>query len=521
MTSETTATKSCRPARYIFFVTGNEPWIDVAVNLHQRKIATPILWLGDDKHYQRARSIFDTATVKMLDFVHRPFDIPLVNYQGELNTFFHSKDYLDCKDICLKMMDRLDLNGCFSRIDREAYFHKLLIWALKFFYDEKPDALVAIEKPHSHAQYLIYRIARYQKIRVVNFKDCSLLPVNFLQWPDGSFVEKKHNSNAILSKRFSEEISLYVRKITSVAEKGSPYAPEYIKVQQRNVRLVHRLTTFFRSDWLLLLKDFLSDIKLIFGSNYQAVNPFKFLFFRRLMIKQTRKKNLYQQSQQSDDVFDITEKFLYFPLHFEPERTTNPDGENFHDQFKALAALKSSLPEDVTILVKEHPSQFLMSDRGSRGRSPLFYNLIKNIKNLKIVNKDTDSLELIRNCWATATITGSVAIESALIGKPAIVFGQPWFIGCPNTYKFDEWMNLDLSRPFATEPRDKVELFLKQLIQNFGIPMVNNGGQIKYFSERWYDSEFVKIQHKEMIALLEQFFTVNGLLQHVDAEYFE
>ena len=66
-------------------------------------------------------------------------------------------------------------------------------------------------------------------------------------------------------------------------------------------------------------------------------------------------------------------EFVYFALHFEPERTTNPDGGFFHDQFLAIIHLRKILPEDVNIFVKEHPSQFKVIDRGLKGRSPLFY----------------------------------------------------------------------------------------------------------------------------------------------------
>ena len=105
--------------KYCFFMTGNEPWLKLARDMHLEGVATPVLWLGDDVHYAGARELFGESAVRMLDFVHRPLDIPSVNYKGEYREFFDTKDYLDAKDICLKMMDRLDLNGTFSRIDRE------------------------------------------------------------------------------------------------------------------------------------------------------------------------------------------------------------------------------------------------------------------------------------------------------------------------------------------------------------------------------------------------------------------
>ena len=79
--------------------------------------------------------------------------------------------------------------------------------------------------------------------------------------------------------------------------------------------------------------------------------------------------------------------------------------------------------------------------RGSRGRSPLFYNLIKNIKGVKLIDVKHDSLDLIKRSLFTVTITGSVAIEASILGKKSLVFGKPWYKGCPNTFIWNE--NLD------------------------------------------------------------------------------
>jgi len=92
-------------------------WLNVAEKLHSEGIAKPVLWLGDDVHYNNASKIFGSGVEKMLKFVHRPYEICDVNYSGENSDFFLSEHYLKVKDRCLKMMDRIDTYGTFSRID--------------------------------------------------------------------------------------------------------------------------------------------------------------------------------------------------------------------------------------------------------------------------------------------------------------------------------------------------------------------------------------------------------------------
>ena len=81
----------------------------------------------------------------------------------------------------MKMMDRLDLYGTFSRIDREVYFHSIIIWTLKKFSKTKPDFLLMAEAPHSHAQYLIYEICSWLDIPSFKFNRWTLAPLIFLQ----------------------------------------------------------------------------------------------------------------------------------------------------------------------------------------------------------------------------------------------------------------------------------------------------------------------------------------------------
>ena len=133
--------------------------------------------------------------------------------------------------------------------------------------------------------------------------------------------------------------------------------------------------------------------------------------------KEQERKNLIKHLNKNVDQINLDKDFVYFALHFEPERTTNPDGGIFHDQAIAILTLREFLPKNVDLYVKEHPSQFFMNDRGSRGRSPLFYEFIKNINGVRLVSPKQDSLDLIKKSIFTSTISGSVALESAIMEK--------------------------------------------------------------------------------------------------------
>lgn len=486
-------------------MTANRVWFDVAKDLYDEGIAMPILWLGDDRLFPLASETFGCAAVRMLDFVHRPYDIPDIEYSGEHADFFQSQNYIKAKDICIKMMERLDLYGVFSRLDREAYFHKLTIWALKFFHNERPEALLMIEKPHSHAQYLIYQISKYLNLRIANFKDCPLFPVNFLQYNENLLVEKKDETDPELFRRFDEKLKRYVESISSLKGSQETYHPPYIKKQIHNARIIERLKRAILFDLIRTLREVKHDwVKRIKGE-YNPINPYRNGLISRYIMRSRRRGNLKRSCQNSVNTNGALGSYVYFPLHFEPERTTTPDGGDFHDHFVALIALRKFLPSSINIVVKEHPSQFFLADRGSRGRSPLFYNLIKNIKGVIFVGTQGDSIDLIKGSNFVATITGSVGVEAALMGKIALTFGNTWYADCPNTVQWRENLTFEELEKLKLSDETNIYCFLIDKIKRFGVPTINNMSAHFGFQNEWTSERFYEIQRVEAGRLIKSF----------------
>jgi hypothetical protein len=112
-------------------------------------------------------------------------------------------------------------------------------------------------------------------------------------------------------------------------------------------------------------------------------------------------------------------RYIYFPLHYQPEITTSPLGGPFVDQISALALLGRHIPPHYKLVVKEHPMQTWV------GRGHDFYrNIINQCKNVIFVNKSISSHELIKNAVAVATITGTAGWEALFRKKPVLLFGK-------------------------------------------------------------------------------------------------
>ena len=489
--------------KYCYCMTGNQVWFDAAVELYDRNIAEPVFWLGDDRHHKKAKEKFGKSVMRMQDFVHYQTNIQDINYDGEHIGFFTSENYLRAKDRCLKMMDRLDLYGIFGRIDRETIFHKLSIAILKNVEDSKPDAMVVAEMPHSHAQYLLYEICSYLEIEIVKFNTWMPVPLLFLQnVRTGERLKRKIPINKNLFEKIDLDINSHIK---AVLDKDENYELPYMKTQRLQLGLINKILNFLKTGFLSFLKEAWFQIRKYYSSDYYHINPFKIGAFGRSKIQRTRKKNLIKHLNKNVDQINLDKDFVYFALHFEPERTTNPDGGIFHDQAIAILTLREFLPKNVDLYVKEHPSQFFMNDRGSRGRSPLFYEFIKNINGVRLVSPKQDSLDLIKKSIFTSTISGSVALESAIMEKKSLIFGDTWFNNCPNV---TTWHNEINFREFINLPINsskKIHEFLLDEKNLHGIPGCQNISAQKRFPN-YMNEEFLDAELKGVTHLLEEFF---------------
>ena len=130
----------------------------------------------------------------------------------------------------------------------------------------------------------------------------------------------------------------------------------------------------------------------------------------------------------------LDQKYLYFPLHYQPEKTSLPDGDIYVDQWLVINMISCLLPKGWNLYVKEHPAQFWYYRWGCMGRTIDFYKDINKFKNVKMVDCKINPFKLIDNAKAVVTLTGSVGVEAILRGIPALVFGYAWYRNCPGVF---------------------------------------------------------------------------------------
>ena len=151
-----------------------------------------------------------------------------------------------------------------------------------------------------------------------------------------------------------------------------------------------------------------------------SLNDWRKLIFLPLKYK------LYKALETYCRIPDLDKKYIIVFLHYQPERTSMPEGLYFANQWHLINTIHRALPEGYHLYVKEHPSTFTnTTDRfDPRYRNIEFYRNIASLPNTTLVDLSVNSFTLIDKCKCVATITGTVGGEALLRGKPVLVFGN-------------------------------------------------------------------------------------------------
>ena len=300
------------------------------------------------------------------------------------------------------------------RIYFEFYIHALI--------KEKISLVIFFDTPHMGWDYILYDVAKFLNIKTVILEQ-SRFPnkfFHFFNYTDyGKFktskclgtlerfpIEKKVEKEWFYMKKNRGQIShLTLRKLLN---------PEkYVKKIKR----------------LIESNDFLRFIRELFSVSRRPQAFFR--FYTERYYKKAIKENIVEN-------YPMNRKFVYFPLHFQPEKNATAWGGVYLDQVLAVERLSQLIPRDWSIYVKENPRQ-----QGAY-RNPLFFARLKQIPNTIILPKEADTFEMIKRSQFIATITGTVAFEAITGGKNALMFGWgAWFQNLPGVYHYNDQMDIN------------------------------------------------------------------------------
>lgn len=204
---------------------------------------------------------------------------------------------------------------------------------------------------------------------------------------------------------------------TAILERITDATSDLIKKKQRTYDVAipsyekKRQDSFKGKHW-----NTLHEIKSCFAHGI-ARSPF-------MLLQTIRKYRALKKYTQLTSRFSMPKtRYCVFFLHYQPERTTLPEGGWYSHQWLAIRSLSTALDHvGARLVVKEHPSMFYQPWNGTF-RDYRFYDAINMLPNAVLAPLSLSPFELIDSATCSASINGTVMYESLIRNKPVVAFG--------------------------------------------------------------------------------------------------
>lgn len=380
-----------------YAMSGLKEWGDVAKKLYESEGWKPVYWI--------------TQVKKNHDQILELFPDVIAHSSQDANKCIPAKGFEDCftypldknillklkfyESVALEMMDRMDLHDSFRYLDRLRLYNRLLMYWFRVIEKLKPDIIIFNTPPHSIAEYTLYAVATFLKISTPIYITTGidgLIYVNDSIDKESVSLRKKYKEiiDAKETINLTEDMSDY---LLSVRSKSDVVAPWYVSIvqEQREKRersykrkmsrqkrtSAKELTIVDRIKYVLNIDDVSIDekeekkkVKDSDGRQLNRIFKLKGLplenteitrgeynaYLKRSYETKLGYKDLYLSM--CEDI-NYSVPYIYVPLHYQPERTTCPDGGLFSNQSLRLICLQTACLKDGCYMLKNILLSFL------------------------------------------------------------------------------------------------------------------------------------------------------------------
>ena len=395
----------------------------------------PSVWMGDEYHDSFARESFPECEVldwsKMLDEeIEQSISI---DEFALLSAYWKSAEFQSQREALIEEFNRYYTVKLTRSLDREVTLRRVQARVIRALVHKKPDFFISSETPHNPIFLATFFLVKWLNIPTLFFHPTTatapaLLPKTELDaiFPclSVSDLPKTSQTRLFVSEKLNtalDELSMGVSTLPQRDEREwlTPSNAIGLPFYRRISRALRRT-----------LQDVKSGIEARKNPEAKAELGLKtFLDYHldRLRVEHDR---LMQEPS--------AKKFALFAMHYQPERTSVPEGGLNSFPFEDFVRARKLLPMEVTLVIKEHESQISGANQGHYGRPYGLYKILESLPNTQVISGFGEAGKLLRNCSLVFTRTGSIGIEAALRGVPAVYFGNPWWAGTPGTYAYKD-----------------------------------------------------------------------------------
>jgi len=313
-----------------------------------------------------------------------------------------------------------DYKSRFSYHEMAGILQESLIYVEKHFNDIKPDLVISFGTSNV-GDYLFYLFAKANKIPFLQLKATKIS--NRVSFNDDIITLSDH-----VKKVFDNDISFH----TQITREAKEYLGQVEKTGAKceGAILLKRKIDLLKTAFIIAKGAYASlrrKVNPIYRSDNHLEPHFSLQLYEKIF---NPTKYFYQSFVLRNELLSYEqlgkqERFVFFPLHFEPEVSMQVVGRPYQNQIELVRNIALNLPAGMKVIVKEHPRS-----KGFRGLS--YYRKLLEIPNVSLVKTEVPTNLVVKKSSMVAVISGSTGLEAAIIGRPVITFGVPVYNVLPN-----------------------------------------------------------------------------------------
>lgn len=319
----------------------------------------------------------------------------------------------------LRALDRAFIDPPGSRYAEQYFFTLIAVFQDYLAGFDGPLAVFFAHTPHFPWHLVFYHVCRHAGVPVFVFRRTQVPDAMFLDrgpycvTEDWYVPSRSIPVDSVVSEAWSQSARLAAANATNRRSEREASKPLGIGGRARIVRRYFRQRQYYRHHHYYRLP-WLRLVQLALRRDRQRRKDFAF-------ITDNAATELPQ------------EPFIYFALHYQPERTTVPEAGYYHEQSRAILAIAAAMPAHWQLVVKEHPRQ--LGDRKPDirrlhyGRRTLYAQILA-LPNAILLNPFTDARTVIERSALTASCNGSSVFQGLQLGIPGFTFVHTWHSSC-------------------------------------------------------------------------------------------
>lgn len=321
-----------------------------------------------------------------------------------------------CEVLFMDMISRLEWKRQISFVQRKQWYYKHLRFWDDYIKRHCINLYISAWIPHEIPDIIIYYLCKHHKIPVLYFNTCTIRDTSFAEHDIEKSAYQIGVRYAELLEEFRDETN--PNTFTLDARFSSYYdALASSEGQSPAIESIKRLTYWGHIRQIFWRRPIQF---ILYGLGYLTFRGISRLAYAYKRWRTVSQYERYYDSHAEEP--DLERPFVYLPLHFQPEASTNPMGGSFRDQSLMVEMLNAHLPDDTFIYIKEHQRK-----SGWLSRSEDFYKGLLALNKVRFIPRKFNTFALREHCCAVATVTGTAGFEAIFRGKPVLLFGYRFY----------------------------------------------------------------------------------------------